>query len=35
MHGGGECVELICPDVGVFRCFASLQSGYTPLRGAM
>ena len=19
-HGGGECVELICPDVGVFRC---------------
>ena len=19
-HEGGECVELLCPDVGVFRC---------------
>ena len=34
-HGGGECGETPCPDVGVFRCFASLQSVYTPLRGAM
>ena len=32
-HEGGECVELLCPDVGVFRCFASLQSVYTPLLG--
>ena len=34
-HEGGECVELICPDVGVFRCFASLPCGYTSLRGAV
>ena len=29
MHEGGECEKLLCPDVGVFRCFVSLQSGYT------
>ena len=33
--GGWEWGELPCPDVGVFRCFASLQSGYTPLQCAM
>ena len=32
---GGEWGELLCPDVGVFRCFASLHSGYTPLPCAM
>ena len=21
-HEGGECVELLCPDVGVFRCLS-------------
>ena len=34
-HKGGESWELLCPDVGVFRCFASLRCGYTPLWGAM
>ena len=34
-HEGGEYVELLCPDVGVFRCFASLPCGYTSLRGAV
>ena len=29
-HGVGECGEFPCPDVGVFRCFASLRGGYTP-----
>ena len=34
-HKGGESWELLCPDVGVFRCFASLRCGYTSLRCAM
>ena len=34
-YKGGVSGELPCPDVGVFRCFTSSQSGYTLLRGAV